>query len=390
MQSVCKLALGPQRASLLRRERYTASWPSKTCFRAGSATLQRDAAQYCNTIPLPHGEVHLWWLDSTEVESPRLLEQYLDLLPPAEKEYVAEGASEAVKKERLLARTLVRSVLKRYCRGEIASQELRFECSPSGKPWLVSEEGVDEQGDKLHFNLTHTERLLGVAVSRGGLVGLDAESSSRLTKFNPVDLARRRFSTREFAVLTGFENLAEQTRLFIRLWCLKEAYVKATGRGILAPPGLRAFTFELLLNIKVRPSRFRPPSNEEESKLTPGGKGPVTPSQEETGTSGFSWRDDRQETGREAEVWNADSRVPFSLQFWPPDVDEMGWETWLMELCGGHTAALVVESGGRAGSREPGEVAPKAQLRCFKTVPLVSEERADKAYCRVIGYGRAL
>ncbi len=49
----------------------------------------------------------------------------------------------------------------RYCRGGIASQELQFECSPSGKPWLVSEEGVDEQGGKLHFNLTHTERLLG-------------------------------------------------------------------------------------------------------------------------------------------------------------------------------------------------------------------------------------
>jgi len=40
--------------------------PSKATFRAGSATLQRDA-QYCNTIPLPAGEVHLWWLDSTEV-----------------------------------------------------------------------------------------------------------------------------------------------------------------------------------------------------------------------------------------------------------------------------------------------------------------------------------
>jgi len=38
---------------------------------------------------------------------------------------------------------------------------LQFESSPSGKPWLVSEEGVDEQGGKLHFNLTHTERLLG-------------------------------------------------------------------------------------------------------------------------------------------------------------------------------------------------------------------------------------
>ena len=50
----------------------------------------------------------------------------------------------------------------------------------------------------------------------------------------------------------------------------------------------------------------------------------------------------------------------------------------------------VVESGGRAGSRGPGEAAPKAQLRCFKTVPMVSEERADKTYCRVIGHGRSL
>jgi len=57
----------------------------------------------------------------------------------------------------------------------------------------------------------------------------------------------------QICLAAGFENLAEQTRLFIRLWCLKEAYIKATGRGILAPPGLRAFTFELLLNIKVNP-----------------------------------------------------------------------------------------------------------------------------------------
>ena len=48
-----------------------------------------------------------------QVDSPQLLDQYLSLLPAAEREYVAEGASEAVKKERLLARTLVRSVLKR-------------------------------------------------------------------------------------------------------------------------------------------------------------------------------------------------------------------------------------------------------------------------------------
>jgi hypothetical protein len=88
----------------------------------------------------------------------------------------------------------------------------------------------------------------------------------------------------------GFENLAEQTRLFIRLWCLKEAYVKATGRGILAPPGLRAFTFELLLNIKVRPSRYRPPPADADQ--TPPEE-PVSQPQEELGGSSYSWTDER-------------------------------------------------------------------------------------------------
>ena len=202
----------------------------------------------------------------------------------------------------------------------------------------------------------------------------------------------------------GFENLAEQQRLFIRLWCLKEAYVKATGRGILAPPGLRAFTFELLLNIKTRHSRRRPPPVDEESldlqkeNRPPHGKSsnssaekqPWNLSMDEGGQQyGFAGFDDTLRQDSEV-VWNADSRVPFCLQFKPPEIDEMGWEAWLMELCGGHTAALVVESGGKADPAESPQNRPKVQLKCFKTIPLVSEERAGSKYCRVVGYGRSL
>ena len=89
-------------------------------------------------------------------------------------------------------------------------------------------------------------------------------------------------------------------------------------------------------------------------------------------------------------VWGANSRAPFTLQFEPPEIDDSGWETWLMELCGGHTAALVVESGKSGDSVEQLESRPAVELKCFKTVPLVSEERADSRYCRVIGYGHSL
>jgi hypothetical protein len=43
----------------------------------------------------------------------------------------------------------------------------------------------------------------------------------------------------------GMATGAERAAHFVRLWTLKEAYVKALGRGIGAPPGLRGFTVTL-------------------------------------------------------------------------------------------------------------------------------------------------
>ena len=51
----------------------------------------------------------------------------------------------------------------RYCSGSIAPAQLCFESSPNGKPWLVSAEACDAQTGRLHFNLTHTEALLGLS-----------------------------------------------------------------------------------------------------------------------------------------------------------------------------------------------------------------------------------
>ena len=59
----------------------------------------------------------------------------------------------------------------RYCKDDTSFKELQFECSPSGKPWLVSEQGKDGKGDQLHFNLTHTDRLLGMLCNSNLLGG---------------------------------------------------------------------------------------------------------------------------------------------------------------------------------------------------------------------------
>ena len=49
-----------------------------------------------------------------QVTDPGLLQRYMQLLSKQEQTYVSEGSSEAVQKERLLARTLQRTTLARY------------------------------------------------------------------------------------------------------------------------------------------------------------------------------------------------------------------------------------------------------------------------------------
>lgn len=52
---------------------------------------------------------------------------------------------------------------------------------------------------------------------------------------------------RVFAIVlcAGISDVNERARRFVELWTLKEAYVKAVGRGISAAPGLKGFSLLL-------------------------------------------------------------------------------------------------------------------------------------------------
>jgi phosphopantetheinyl transferase len=41
---------------------------------------------------------------------------------------------------------------------------------------------------------------------------------------------------------SGVGDACAREQLFMALWCLKEAVVKASGTGINAPPGLKGFS----------------------------------------------------------------------------------------------------------------------------------------------------
>lgn len=135
------------------------------------------------------------------------------------------------RREFLCAHALLRRALSREAGG--APEAWTFGTGEWGKPFLV---GAEE----LEFNLSHTNGFVSCAIARGVEVGVDVERVDRSVE--AVDIARRFFADEEWKYIEGLpEGL--QRDAFFRIWTLKEAYVKACGRGFDLP--LRDFWFEL-------------------------------------------------------------------------------------------------------------------------------------------------
>jgi 4'-phosphopantetheinyl transferase len=181
------------------------------------------------------GEVHLWWMRPGAPDA-AVAARCAALLPPDEAAECGDAAGDAAR-TRLAQRAFLRAVLARYCGAPAPA--LRLARGARGKPALAPPHAG------LAFNLTHTGGLVGVAVAAAARVGLDAEQAARRPRADPLRVARRHFAPAEVAALEAAASEGARAALFLRLWTLKEAYVKALGHGIGADPPLRGFAFDL-------------------------------------------------------------------------------------------------------------------------------------------------
>ncbi|MDH4217048.1 MAG: 4'-phosphopantetheinyl transferase superfamily protein, partial [Gallionella sp.] len=110
-----------------------------------------------------------------------------------------------------------------------APAAIRFEYGPHGKPQL---DASHQLAHPLHFNLAHSNELALLAVTGLGAIGIDIEKMR--PDFPSAQIARRYFSAGEIEALG---NLAppEYAEAFFRCWTRKEAFIKATGRGLNLP-----------------------------------------------------------------------------------------------------------------------------------------------------------
>jgi 4'-phosphopantetheinyl transferase len=119
----------------------------------------------------------------------------------------------------IAARGRMREILARLLGATPAA--LRFTYSSHGKPSFAA---------GLHFNLSHSQGLAALGVSRTHELGVDVEHVRPLKE----DIAERFFSRAEVATLRTLPE-HEQLDAFYRCWTRKEAVVKAIGEGLSRP-----------------------------------------------------------------------------------------------------------------------------------------------------------
>ena len=169
---------------------------------------------------LKDGIGHVWaaCLDACESE----LRNFASVLSPDERARAERFRFEIHRNRFIAGRGLLRTILGRYL--EIQPNRIQFGYGKNGKPFL------SERGNGLKFNLAHSEEMALVAVTASGEIGVDVERVRVLEDFE--ELVARFFSRRE---TEEFRRLQpdEQPAAFFNLWTRKEAWLKATGEGIL-------------------------------------------------------------------------------------------------------------------------------------------------------------
>ncbi len=186
------------------------------------------------TLNLNPGEVHLWFALPDGISDPALLLAYRRMMSADEKVRHARYRFEKHRHTFLVTRALVRTVLSRYT--SMTPEAIRFTKNSFGRPELPTEDNPDS----LRFNISHTDGMVGCAVTLAADVGIDVESILR-TRVN-LAIAERFFAKDEAKTLLDLPS-PKQTERFITYWTLKESFIKACGRGLSIP--LSSFSFLL-------------------------------------------------------------------------------------------------------------------------------------------------
>jgi 4'-phosphopantetheinyl transferase len=185
-------------------------------------------------LSLGDDAVDVWLAFDEHFQTTDIEAELAGLLTPQDLARVQRLHFETGKRQFALTRVLQRQVLSAYA-AEVGPMQWQFQSSAEGRPSLAPP--FDRTG--MHFNLAHTNGVVAMAVCRHERVGVDVEKLGSA----PLAVAERFFSAAEAAQLRSLPPDV-QPRRFMRLWTLKEAYLKAIGTGLPGGLGRMSFLFD--------------------------------------------------------------------------------------------------------------------------------------------------
>ncbi len=175
------------------------------------------------TVQTAAGQVDVWW-GPLDIQRPEVRGTC---------RYLSEGELTRADRFRfqeqrdrfVLRRGLLRAVLARYVDTEPAA--LQFCLGPHGKPELAGTDG------RVRFNTSSSGDVAAIAVTCEREVGVDLER----VRCDPgiEQIIESFFSLCEASHLWPVQG-ERRTHEFFQYWTLKEAFLKATGRGLTVPP----------------------------------------------------------------------------------------------------------------------------------------------------------
>jgi len=179
-------------------------------------------------------EIHVWLAFCDEIADERLHAAYRNLLDEAEREQEPRFYFARDRRRYLVTRALVRSVLSRYL--AIDPRECVFSTNAYGRPDIANAEASEAC---LSFNVSHTQSLIVLGVTKGRALGVDVENIC--AREVSIAVANRYFAPQEVTVLSAAPS-HEQRYRFFEYWTFKESYIKARGLGLSLP--LDKFSFQ--------------------------------------------------------------------------------------------------------------------------------------------------
>ncbi|MDH3719533.1 MAG: 4'-phosphopantetheinyl transferase superfamily protein, partial [Planctomycetota bacterium] len=182
---------------------------------------------------LPPGGVDLWYTPVEKACDEPLLSRYRALLTVDETQRARRFVFEKHRHQYLVTRGLVRTTLSHYF--DVEPCDWVFVQDQFGKPHVAGPIELP-----LAFNLSHTEGLVICGVAALPMLGVDVERIDRDTE--TLTIAKRFFAEPEFEYLHSVDK-ADRRETFFQIWTLKEAYIKARGKGFHLPLGDFAFHF---------------------------------------------------------------------------------------------------------------------------------------------------